>query len=1648
MADYTPHLANKFVDDTLISTPKPQATSTVDHHKRDDCSLISNRDTSLSGDDDAKIVDDNNDKFLVNERNLVGSLKKQLDQVIANIHRESCATRSDVSSSSLGILKLDDMEDIGACDTSEELDKLIPKKEEDCEISWKMTRELARHSISSRKSSLTSSRSTNHCLLKPQINKNINLKLVQETNDESDKIKSKSANKYTRESFNKIINPFDGERYSVGSITSEEFTSGENVASRLLKDEVAWMKEKAEIPVVNYDKSLSGIYPDDRLSCASNYLRQGSGPLGTLDGNVDSDSRPNFGSKIFSPIRRDSKTNHRASYSTSGISYPLLKYIGSTQQNNDNTLDEIPTKEFPLKDNLMSADNERSTYVIDNKIDENCILMGNNCETSASRLSVSSVASITHIAELLGDMSVNTNPRIIIDKMLSAGMLDKFTEVGPVNRSSDVSAVSCNDGKENLHRTVWVSPSRMTSTAGENLNDLDSEIFKLPDSKLLKKRKVKNSNKSISGKDCSVLSDATNTYKKINTKKNSHLVFDAESMNKTIFISDDDDDDDDTNRRISDVTECDKITHNTWATNSNSDSDLSDLNIALAAFCKDNTGCFSNSNFMKINGKLLRMSSNKELNYIKENVQDEFNDVYNEDSVVVENKASIDNSVSNASHLCGMDYSECQLASTSDLHCNTDINVSDLSCRNSSSVNDVMCVCIGTLIKCTIPLQNTSSNSVKKCHLSVKKVMCNGSPVPIASNIVQVYFTNEIILKPDSSENIEVYLVPLISKLIEVWIEVKMTSVDCDNELSEQPNITLCIMKVIGKNPKIEVEYNSLTESSVSGLNFGVLPEESIKKLLIKLCNTGDVRVPILLEISESSSDILVFYLVENDENGKEEEVLKKVIILEPGEVIEEAIFCFTPPLNSNTQQDSCKICQVSGKLTVTVASTETHINLPALAQLPMLAVVGLTRVLIRADCNPLMVPAYGYKPLVICNAGITPVTLKLHCDNDLFSTIGGQMLSLEPDQNGMINIEFKPNRPNFNNSSDRNAWKGTLWLSIESSEIRYSVDLLGEECNVTQKQSSDNSSSSGSSTTTPIASRSSSPSSSCSRSSSVNLGPLDLACTCSALVWSSCPLLQGNNVNKKSCVLRNKQNQREKLLLTISDPLSCYKIVEEKGTCVSEMRMNLEAMESRQITINFNPTQVGPCKASLIITRAQQKSASLPTPFQKKVLHLYGYGGKAVLNIKGVFRDPDLRMWTYLDSDTLQSTFTLENNGDGTAFVKLGQEIAATGVTIKPQECLIAAHKSVYVELTFSPTVGRADHLLAEHNNVGDMLNVTRITITHGDEATRLRLKRLYSRLISEKQQADNLLMERLATLSNLFPGTSICEVAVLKDKLESMKTLWLEGIRENTLGVILERSALENAQLDSTAQFIDLATTIMDETVYNNKLPQLIVAPRIVNLSPSQPISSFSLRNTTVLQSRFHIEIPQLSTDLIIEPRHGSLPPHTSCLLTVKHSVLMAPSASSLPELKMPLTVVVKVHSDLMNVIEVPVNINNIIKPASTKTAADAIINSDDKNKKRKVYSDDYKINFPATFVGCKTVCRICLRNPSNDTAMVVMEKINGPFEMRTLEFPLKGSWYLNFKVYFKPLEVGKHVGTLTISVDKCYTLTYYLFGLAVIK
>lgn len=46
------------------------------------------------------------------------------------------------------------------------------------------------------------------------------------------------------------------------SMQSEQFLHGESAINLLKQDEEEWLKDKAELPLITQDKSLSGIFSD------------------------------------------------------------------------------------------------------------------------------------------------------------------------------------------------------------------------------------------------------------------------------------------------------------------------------------------------------------------------------------------------------------------------------------------------------------------------------------------------------------------------------------------------------------------------------------------------------------------------------------------------------------------------------------------------------------------------------------------------------------------------------------------------------------------------------------------------------------------------------------------------------------------------------------------------------------------------------------------------------------------------------------------------------------------------------------------------------------------------------------------------------------------------------------------------------------------------------------------------------------------------------------------------------------------------------------------------------------------------------------------------------------------------------------------
>ncbi|KAG8310741.1 hypothetical protein J6590_034439 [Homalodisca vitripennis] len=55
------------------------------------------------------------------------------------------------------------------------------------------------------------------------------------------------------------------------------------------------------------------------------------------------------------------------------------------------------------------------------------------------------------------------------------------------------------------------------------------------------------------------------------------------------------------------------------------------------------------------------------------------------------------------------------------------------------------------------------------------------------------------------------------------------------------------------------------------------------------------------------------------------------------------------------------------------------------------------------------------------------------------------------------------------------------------------------------------------------------------------------------------------------------------------------------------------------------------------------------------------------------------------------------------------------------------------------------------------------------------------------------------------------ILEVSIPSPVMACAESLWLEDICEWTIGVLVERSALEALRLDTSIKFVDLATTVL---------------------------------------------------------------------------------------------------------------------------------------------------------------------------------------------------------------------------------------------
>ncbi|XP_027853782.2 uncharacterized protein LOC114132508 isoform X2 [Aphis gossypii] len=672
--------------------------------------------------------------------------------------------------------------------------------------------------------------------------------------------------------------------------------------------------------------------------------------------------------------------------------------------------------------------------------------------------------------------------------------------------------------------------------------------------------------------------------------------------------------------------------------------------------------------------------------------------------------------------------------------------------RKISKKLEIGDVCIGTYSQAVITLENRLTVEAKyTLHLlDVSLDHINNSKFvdnkPIGSNVATVFCSDKTCIIPPLSE--ASFTIGIIPLISgSINIYIKLKSNDITQEIYRN-------IQIQSIEPQVTWINNSF-----GSIDFGLLPELSQKSIPIKLLNKGAYQVPIKFILSQDNCDVI---------QGK--------AILNPSELWQ----CY---VNFRTAHFSKSNCKLTGRLQVVLDSVEelsTNYS-PLLFCSNLTGCVGFTS--ISFDQNPLLLQKTGQFSLngtiEITNNSELPISLVVQQNNKQCAefTIQPDKFKLGVNEKVKLKVVFFPSKSinSFNETS--------ICLQVVSSQKQFFFKVNYIESNFEFQQ---------------ISSPSSRPISPWSTSSSSAVGRLELESTCSSLIWGSVP---SNTKSVQIFTLRNRGSHKEKLHLRIKDNKNCFKLISSGENQVSEMKLLLEPMESQKLSVALISTSnEGQAYGHLVLQRQRSD--------EKRVISLYGYCGHSVIVIRGPFEDNFGNMWLYPNPQLMTSQLSITNSGNTAAFVKIIQDNSSEDI-IHPHEFILRKGETTNVEITIVMSPERLEMLLGQ-NCSSKVININKISVIYGDEASRMRISRLWKKN-NDKKKIVYLNQQRLDEISNMFNDVNLVDVGHLVDTEKSLSKIWKTGISEDNIVVLMETSNLESLLCDTTTVFSELETTVI---------------------------------------------------------------------------------------------------------------------------------------------------------------------------------------------------------------------------------------------
>ncbi|XP_043494770.1 uncharacterized protein LOC122519426 isoform X1 [Polistes fuscatus] len=702
----------------------------------------------------------------------------------------------------------------------------------------------------------------------------------------------------------------------------------------------------------------------------------------------------------------------------------------------------------------------------------------------------------------------------------------------------------------------------------------------------------------------------------------------------------------------------------------------------------------------------------------------------------------------------------------------------------SKNGQEICCCIVGMSREADIELTNTGD----------KWIICLFNTYQLQGdkqNLILHLPQDKILIKPNSTRSVKIGVkVTKKTNPVIVILNIITTDMVTGKEL---------IIKHMIYVESEELQVNVLTPHEE--LDFGSILENTIKTLSITLQNKNNMILPITLSVVHDGPKIFSINNLQGDLTHE----------LKPREQFTAVVQCEGTSSLLTSELSQNQLVNVEAKLLIQVNNKKDDAVM--IKEIPLFVKIAQCKIQLVDTELPIEISKKKMKHFTIINLGKLPILITASIVQDEYSShhvedfsIKPESLMLQRNATDKFLITFKPRQ---NDIRDRHvkikltAGNNTYYYSLIGKqnipiEIEHENHLRCETpqqlYNAISPNSPQSIHSSRSGRNSPISSVS---------GSTVAGDQIPIKSTHAALVWGS---IKPNKSNIKEFTIRNMSENRIKLQVHIFDNNNSFLFLKDHQTTSPNIVLLLHRMESKTLSVIFCPRHIGAATGKIVFShyeiKKEENNKSRPT----KAISLYGYGGFGRVIISNVVKDIGEKMWLPLgklsSGGILNANIKLENVGDLCSYAKVKLTPKAiypsmlSSWQINPTELLLEPKETQWITLEFQPK--KEDLVLLRQ--CSNVCHVGTINIIYGDEPTRWRIRRLYSKIKSasdlnggESEPFRNIVYP----LCKIFPGEQMMsDLNLINDSIHNLSDL-CHGVRQHEIMLTVETNADESLSM-----------------------------------------------------------------------------------------------------------------------------------------------------------------------------------------------------------------------------------------------------------